>query len=806
MSDRLTSFRQAVNATVETLEDRRLMSAVPGSPEFFAARGFVPAMWNGQEVMARPGQWLMKVDGVRGQAAQQIKAVNALLGKVRKDVKAVRQLGENGLVLVQAPTSLAPAKLRTALSRVPGLRGLEPDMAVWSAGTLSNDPNLGSLWGLHNTGQTGGTADADIDAPEAWSLTRGNGSVVIGVVDSGVDYNHPDLAANMWRNPGEIAGDGIDNDGNGYVDDVHGWDFFNNDNNPMDDNGHGTHVAGTIAGIGNNGTGVAGVNWNAKVLALKFLGSDGSGSLSAVVSAMNYATKLRSTHGINIRVLNHSWVTGGYSSTLYSAFKNAGSAGILSVAAAGNGGSDQVGDNNDTMPMYPASFDLDSVVAVAATDHRDQLASFSNFGGTSVDLAAPGVSILSTVLNGGYAWYSGTSMAAPHVAGAAALAWSYSPGASYLTVRSALLKGVDVKTGLNGKAATSGRLNAYGTLMQLPAAPVAPSGLAAAVISGSQINLSWADNSANESGFHVYRSSDGVNFARVATLGANTTGFASTGLTAGMTYHYRVTAYNGTGESAASNTASATTPSLITAPVAPTSLAAVAVSSSRINLNWADASSDEAGFNIYRSTNGGLTFALLATVGSNATAFVDTTVLASTAYQYRVRAHNAAGESADSNTASVTTPAALTTPAAPSNLVARLVSRNRVALTWTDNASTEDGFRVERSTDGTRWSLLTTVGANTTSLTDGSVKRGVTYYYRVAAFNAAGLSAYAFSGATTAAVASLSSATVEDEAALPAPLPPIPATLVGPSAQVANAATAQLANLLDRVASRQAGR
>src|SRR3989442_13327689 len=187
------------------------------------------------------------------------------------------------------------------------LRFTEPDF-VLTASVAPNDPYFtgGSLWGLNNTGQSGGTVDADIDAPEAWDVARGDGSVVVGIIDSGVDYNHPDLAANVWTNPGEIPGDGRDNDGNGYVDDVHGWDFFNHDNDPMDDNGHGTHVAGTIAASGNNGTGVVGVNWNAKVLPLKFMGAGGSGYLSDAVAAINYATNLR-TRGVNIRVTNNSW-------------------------------------------------------------------------------------------------------------------------------------------------------------------------------------------------------------------------------------------------------------------------------------------------------------------------------------------------------------------------------------------------------------------------------------------------------------------------------------------------------------------
>jgi subtilisin family serine protease len=284
-----------------------------------------------------------------------------------------------------------------------------------------NDQYFSLEWGLNNTGQSGGKVDADIDAPEAWDITRGDGSVVVGVIDSGIDYNHPDLAGAIWTNPKEAI-DGVDNDGNGYVDDVRGWDFYSNDNNPMDDNGHGTHVAGTIAATAANGIGVAGVA-NAKVMALKFLGADGTGSTSAAIAAVNYATQMKKA-GVNIPLTNNSWGAGVGSTELYNAIRANADAGMLFVAAAGNGGSDQVGDNNDVTPNYPANYDVANVVSVAATDRLDNRGSFSNYGAVTVDLAAPGVTIASLAPNGGYVYMDGTSMASPHVAGAAALAFS----------------------------------------------------------------------------------------------------------------------------------------------------------------------------------------------------------------------------------------------------------------------------------------------------------------------------------------------------------------------------------------------
>src|SRR5262249_47084254 len=328
-----------------------------------------------------------------------------------------------------------------------GVAFAEPDFVV-HADVIPNDPSFGSLYGLNNTGQGGGTPDADIDAPEAWDVSTGSGNMVVAIIDTGVDYNHPDLAANIWTNPGEIPGNGIDDEGDGFVDDVHGYDFVNNDGDPMDDNGHGTHVAGTIGAVGDNGIGVAGVNWHVQIMALKFLGANGSGPTSGAINALNFAV----AHGVKIS--NNSWGGGGFSSALNTAINNARAAGHLFIAAAGNNGS-----NNDSLSSYPSNYPQDNVLAVAATDRNDHLASFSNFGATTVDLAAPGVSILSTYPGNRYATLSGTSMATPHVTGAAALVWDAHPDWTYLQVVQALKSTVDVKPNLVGKMVTGGRLN-----------------------------------------------------------------------------------------------------------------------------------------------------------------------------------------------------------------------------------------------------------------------------------------------------------------------------------------------------------
>ena len=339
---------------------------------------------------------------------------------------------EGALAVFQADTRVATAEANYRLM----LEG------------IPNDPRFSSMYGLNNTAQTGGTQDADIDAPEAWNINTGTRRTIVAVIDTGVDYNHQDLAANMWRNTGEISGDGVDNDGNGYVDDIYGYDFANNDADPMDDNGHGTHVSGTIGAVGNNGIGTTGVNWNTRIMALKFLAADGSGSTAGAISALNYAVRM----GANLS--NNSWGGGGSSSLLSQAISNAKNAGHIFVAAAGNSGL-----NNDATANYPSNYDFDNVVAVAATDNKDVLASFSNYGATTVDIAAPGVGILSTLPGNTYGTLSGTSMATPHVSGAISLIWDQNPTFTYQQVIAKLYSSVDKIAGLNGKVATGGRLN-----------------------------------------------------------------------------------------------------------------------------------------------------------------------------------------------------------------------------------------------------------------------------------------------------------------------------------------------------------
>lgn len=343
----------------------------------------------------------------------------------------------------------------------PRIEYIEPNYIVSAFDVIPNDPFFPLLWGLHNTGQSGGTPDADIDAPEAWGVQTG-AQVVIGVIDTGVDYLHPDLAANIWTNPDEVPGNGIDDDGNGYVDDVHGWDFVNNDNDPMDDHSHGTHCSGTIAAIGDNGIGVAGVCWHARIMPLKFLDAGGYGTTANAVLALEYAT------ANGARVTSNSWGGGSYSSALYEAIAAARDAGALFIAAAGNDAAD-----NDLYPHYPSSYDLDNIIAVAATDRNDAMAGFSCYGATSVDLGAPGVDVYSCLPGSNYGFKSGTSMATPHVSGAAGLFWSEHPGEPYTIVKTRMLASIDSLQVLQGKTVSGGRLNLFKILAELDSIPPA---------------------------------------------------------------------------------------------------------------------------------------------------------------------------------------------------------------------------------------------------------------------------------------------------------------------------------------------
>jgi hypothetical protein len=307
---------------------------------------------------------------------------------------------------------------------------------------------------MHNTGQTGGTPGADINAPEAWDIATGTGSIVVAVIDTGVDYTHPDLMDNMWVNEAEFNGKpGVDDDGNGYIDDIYGYDFVNNDGNPMDDHYHGTHCAGTVGAVGDNAQGVVGVCWALKIMAVKFLNSSGSGTTANAISSIQYATEM------GARVMSNSWGGTAYDQGLKDAIDAAGSAGIVFVAAAGNSNCDT---DTTRCSNYPSGYDSKNIISVMATDKYDAKASFSNYGPVTVDLGAPGADILSCEPGGGYRLLSGTSMATPHVAGACALLLSVNPGLGYEQLKEFLMQTVDAT--LPGRCVSNGRMNLHRAL------------------------------------------------------------------------------------------------------------------------------------------------------------------------------------------------------------------------------------------------------------------------------------------------------------------------------------------------------
>lgn len=315
-----------------------------------------------------------------------------------------------------------------------------------------NDPLFGDQWALNNTGQNGGKANAHIDALKAWAKTQGSAEVVVAVLDTGVDYSHKDLVENIWVRPASLP-QYVD-DELGSIDDIRGYDANVNAGDPMDDNGHGTHCAGIIGAEGNNGEGISGINWNVKIMPLKFLGRGGFGNVKDAIESINYAID-RKKNGVNLRVINASWGSTQRSKALEDAIRAAGDAGILFVAAAGNSSTD-----NDRRAHYPSNYDLPNVLSVAALDRSDLLATFSNYGAKTVHVAAPGREITSTWLGDQYREASGTSMAAPQVSGIAALIVANEANISMAKLRERILKSSDPIDTLLGKVAVGGRLNA----------------------------------------------------------------------------------------------------------------------------------------------------------------------------------------------------------------------------------------------------------------------------------------------------------------------------------------------------------
>jgi len=409
--------------------------------------------------------------------AERAAALARVAGRVRKGIGGPAARGNGVAGPAVAATGLAVPDAIRRLQNDPAVEFAEPNWRVTHQ-EVSTDTHYanGSLWGVYSSDKpaAGPSATTNVfgsQAEQSWAAGRvGSSNVYVGVIDEGIDVSHPDLVQNIWVNPGEIAGNGVDDDGNGYADDIHGWDFANEDSSVYDGpagdttvDSHGTHVAGTI-GAASNGRGVVGVCWNVKMISAKFL-APGGGSVSDAVEAVRYFIDLKKNRGVNIVALNNSWGGGGYSQAMMDAIVDAAKEGILFVAAAGNSGR-----NTDLWTNYPSCYNTtqaagyDSVIAVAAIDKTGSRPSWSNYGQSTVDLAAPGAGIVSTLPNGYLGAKDGTSMAAPHVTGAAALYAASRPGATAAGIRSAVLNaaaGTPTKS-MSRKCTTSGRLNVTG--------------------------------------------------------------------------------------------------------------------------------------------------------------------------------------------------------------------------------------------------------------------------------------------------------------------------------------------------------
>lgn len=612
---------------------------------------------NAKQRVYRQGEVLVKFRAEAGAAGA---AQHTALGAAVK-----RRLGAGRIDVVRLPEGMDVERAVRLYRTNPLVERAEPNYIVHLA-ALPNDPRFVSeQWALYNTGQTvrgnTGTTGADIHATAAWDLHTGDGSVVVAILDTGVDYGHPDLAPNIWVNADDPQ-DGQDNDRNGFTDDVRGWNFVAGNNDPLDDDtlfSHGTHVAGVIGAACNNGVGVCGINWAVRIMPLKVLGGDVVGELADIIAAVDYAI----ANGARVVNASYTYPQGcltlplGPSTLEREAIERARDAGIVFVAAAGNFGCD-----NDVYPFYPANHRVANVVSVAATDARDRLAVFSNAGDGSVYLGAPGVDILSTFRreSGEYGYLTGTSMASPMVAGGAALLASYRPALSGKAVREILLRAVTPLTSLIGRTMSGGRLNLESALSRNLALdiPFRPAYLTAERRPDARIDLAWLDNSTIEDRYELERRSgaEGQYAPLGGSLAADTESYADTGvsITEGSVYHYRVRAGNGNGVSEYSNEATVAIP-----PNAPTGLVAKPSGAGRVSLSWADNSAIEDGFQIERQVEGGL-FSQIATAGPNATGFTDTTVVASTTYTYRIRAYDAASGHSDYATSGPVTATAQT--------------------------------------------------------------------------------------------------------------------------------------------------
>ncbi len=719
---------------LESLEVRTVPTASAIAPQWFknaTLPAITPAVANLQR-----SQWIVELKPAQTATLRNVDDAAKFIRVPGTRVDVIMGLGEQGVFLVRGFGN--PAAIKNSIQRLPAVASISTNNVV-RASTWSNDPESSKLWGLNNQGQVingvAGTPDADIDLPEALAHATVQTQVVVGIVDTGIDYNHPDLRDNMWKNPGEIAGNNRDDDGNGFIDDVYGFNFVNNTGNPMDDDEHGTHVAGTIAASLNNSQGVAGIaSGAAKLMAIKFLDANGSGTYANAIRALNYATMM-SSRGVNLKVLNNSW--GGYGTVpaLEDAVNATNAAGILFVASAGN----ESNDNDGEFKAIPASYASSNIISVAATNNLDELASFSNYGATTVDLAAPGVGILSTTPGNRYQSFNGTSMAAPHVAGALALAWACHPDKTSTEIQDALFGSVDALDSLDGAVATGGRLNVNNLLTALEdsilLAPLAPANLVVTDAGTDFIVLEWTDSSDNEESFSIEISADGgETWDLIGILELDTTTARIAGLESGSTYQFRVYASNSVGDSDFSNIAEAATLPLPEVPAGPSDLTVDGIGSQFVDLSWFDESDNEDSFLIEISRNGGNTWESVMSLDADSTEARVGGLASATSYQFRVVAQNLVGRSEASNIVNARTTGGI--PQAPGNVRPDNVWSSKVDVAWDDRSNNESGFRILVSSNGgSNWIEAGVTEANATRFRVEGLDPEKTYFFGVRAIN-----------------------------------------------------------------------
>ncbi|OGV68503.1 MAG: hypothetical protein A2283_22190 [Lentisphaerae bacterium RIFOXYA12_FULL_48_11] len=613
---------------------------------------------------------------------------------------------------VKVPKEKDLQKAIDLYSSDPSVEYVEPNYVMRVVSTTPNDSMFGSLWGMTR-----------IRAPEAWDVTTGNTNIVVAVIDTGILRTHEDLVSNIWSNPTEVV-NGKDDDGNGCIDDVFGWDFVNNDNDPTDDHGHGTHCAGTVGGTGNNGVGVAGVNWRLRLVGLKFLDAGGSGYTDDAITAVEYC------RAMGIRISNNSYGSSEYSQALRDVI--AGFPDHMFVAAAGNSSA-----NNDATPNYPSSYDLENIIAVAAIDSSGGLASFSSYGRTSVDIGAPGVEILSTHKNStsAYATWSGTSMATPHVAGAVALLWGYDMNRPRSDVKDAILSGCRSNAALVNLVATSGDLDLVGafeaftntasrTRIQYFPMDTSPgwttgTGWAFGKPAGGGGAYGFADPMSGHTGTNVYGYNLGGDYANnIATTRWLTAGpFNLGGVTSTRLGFWRWLgveqpeydqAYidvssNGTAWVRVwSNQVTITDSSWIYQSC---DVSSVADGCSTVYIRWGLGPTDESW--IYCGWN-----------------IDDVEILG--------------------------VPSGPAVPAVPTALTTTAVLSTNITLSWTDNSANEDGFAMERKTGvGGSWGEIDRIASNVTAYTNYGLIPSTRYTYRIRAFNTNGYSGYSIEAAAT---------------------------------------------------------